>query len=121
KKTRKPCAKWTTEEETTFVEFLLSKCSSSGDGSNFKKPTFTVAAVHLKVKFLNALGVEKMCDVCQGKWTALKAAYNVVVDIKDTSGFTWSDEHGGGIVLKHDDVWDWYVKVCISPTSHVIG
>ncbi|KIL00022.1 hypothetical protein PAXRUDRAFT_130798 [Paxillus rubicundulus Ve08.2h10] len=80
KKTRKPCAKWTTEEETTFVEFLLSQCSSSGDGSNFKKPTFTVAAMHLKVKFPNASGAEKTCDVCQGKWTALKAAYNVVVD-----------------------------------------
>ncbi|KAF9218115.1 hypothetical protein BS17DRAFT_722228 [Gyrodon lividus] len=37
KKTRKPCAKWTTKEETIFVEFLLSQCSSSGNGSNFKK------------------------------------------------------------------------------------
>ncbi|KIK89808.1 hypothetical protein PAXRUDRAFT_831756 [Paxillus rubicundulus Ve08.2h10] len=83
------CAKWTTEEETTFIEFLLSQCSSSGNGSNFKKPTFTVAAMHLKVKFLNASGAEKTHDVCQGKWTALKAAYNAVVDIKNTLGFTW--------------------------------
>ncbi|KIK90715.1 hypothetical protein PAXRUDRAFT_151314 [Paxillus rubicundulus Ve08.2h10] len=118
KKTRKPCAKWTTEGETSFVEFLLSQCVSSGDGSNFKKPTFTASAMHLEVKFLNTSGAENMCDVCQGKWTALKAAYNAVVDIKNTLGFTWSDEHGGGIFLKHDDVWDWYAKVCIPPGSN---
>ncbi|KIK93870.1 hypothetical protein PAXRUDRAFT_144068, partial [Paxillus rubicundulus Ve08.2h10] len=102
------------------LEVLLSQCLSSDNGSNFKKPTFTVAAMHLKVKFPNTSGAEKMCAVCQGKWTALKAAYNAVVDIKNTSGFTWSDEHSGGIVLKHDDIWDWYIKVCISPISHVI-
>ncbi|KIK76215.1 hypothetical protein PAXRUDRAFT_170619, partial [Paxillus rubicundulus Ve08.2h10] len=39
----------------------------------------------------------------------LKAAYNAVVDIKNTLGFTWSDEHGGGILLKHNDVWDQYI------------
>ncbi|KIK77480.1 hypothetical protein PAXRUDRAFT_166703 [Paxillus rubicundulus Ve08.2h10] len=79
KKTRKPCAKWTTEEKNSFMEFLLSQCLSSGNGSNFKKHTFTVAAMHLKVKFPNTSGAEKMCDVCQGKWTAV--SHFVEVDI----------------------------------------
>lgn len=34
------------------------------------------------------------------------------MDIKNTSGFTWSDEYGAGIVKKNDDVWDRYSKVC---------
>jgi hypothetical protein len=81
KKTRKLCAKWTTEEETTFMEFLLSQCLPSDDGSNFKKPTFTAAAMHLKVKFPNASGAEKTCDVCQGKWTAVSHFVEVNISL----------------------------------------
>ncbi|KAG1805290.1 hypothetical protein EV424DRAFT_1304639, partial [Suillus variegatus] len=40
----------------------------------------------------------------------LKTLYNAVVDIKNTSGFTWSDDNGAGIALKDDDVWVRYIK-----------
>jgi hypothetical protein len=43
------------------------------------------------------------------------------MDIKNTSGFTWSDEYGAGIVIKNDDVWDRYVKVCTSVTTAAAG
>jgi hypothetical protein len=43
----------------------------------------------------------------------MKGLYNAVINIKNTSGFTWSDEHGAGIALKDDDVWTRYVKVSI--------
>ncbi|KIK73208.1 hypothetical protein PAXRUDRAFT_108730, partial [Paxillus rubicundulus Ve08.2h10] len=36
--------------------------------------------------------------------------YNAVIDIKNMSGFTWSDQNGAGIVLKNHDVWDRYAK-----------
>ncbi|KIK77789.1 hypothetical protein PAXRUDRAFT_776420 [Paxillus rubicundulus Ve08.2h10] len=35
-----------------------------------------------------------MGDGCRSEWTTLKAAYHAVVDIKNTSGFTWSDDQG---------------------------
>jgi hypothetical protein len=43
------------------------------------------------------------------------------MDIKNTSGFTWSDEYGAGIVIKNDNVWDQYVKVCTSVTTTAAG
>ncbi|KIJ10947.1 hypothetical protein PAXINDRAFT_85276, partial [Paxillus involutus ATCC 200175] len=109
KKSRKPSAKWTLDEETAFIDFLLSQFSASGDG-NPRKATFNEAATLLKKKFPKALGAEKTSDVCRSKWTALKAAYHAVMDIKDTSGFTWSDDQGVGVTLKHNDVWEQYLK-----------
>ncbi|KIJ14054.1 hypothetical protein PAXINDRAFT_79922, partial [Paxillus involutus ATCC 200175] len=109
KKSRKPSAKWTLDEETAFIDFLLSQFSASGDG-NPRKATFNEAATLLKKKFPKALGAEKTGDVCRSKWTALKAAYHAVVDIKNTSGFTWSDDQGVGVTLKHNDVWERYLK-----------
>ncbi|KAG2102321.1 hypothetical protein BD769DRAFT_1676650 [Suillus cothurnatus] len=106
---RKPAASWTPEEETVFVDFLLSQFSASGDG-NPKGATFTEAANLLKERFQNASGAEKTAGVCKNKWQSLKSAYSAVMDIKNTSGFTWSDEYGAGIVIKNDNVWDRYVK-----------
>jgi len=42
------------------------------------------------------------------------------MDIKNTSGFTWSDEYGAEIVQKNDDVWDQYVKVCTNSIATAI-
>ncbi|KAG1836262.1 hypothetical protein C8R48DRAFT_782988 [Suillus tomentosus] len=77
---RKAAAIWTKEEETSLLESLLNALSSSGDGG-FKAPAFNAATL-----------------------------YNAVVNIKNTSGFTWSDDNGAGIALKDDDVWVRYVK-----------
>ncbi|KAG2158080.1 uncharacterized protein EDB93DRAFT_1246566 [Suillus bovinus] len=100
---RKPAASWTSDEEAVFVDFLLSQFSASGDG-NFKTLTLTAAANLLKERFPNASGAEKTASVCKTKWQSLKSGYNAVLDIKNTSGFTWSDEYGVGIVTKDDDV-----------------
>ncbi|KAG2143510.1 uncharacterized protein EDB93DRAFT_1251923 [Suillus bovinus] len=106
---RKPAASWTSDEEAVCVDFLLSHFSASGDG-NFKTPTLTAAANLLKERFSNASGAEKTASVCKTKWQSLKSGYNAVLDIKNTSGFMWSDEYGVGIVTKDDDVWNWYIK-----------
>ncbi|KAG0698453.1 hypothetical protein DFH29DRAFT_810344 [Suillus ampliporus] len=117
---RKPPASWTPEEETVLVDFLLSQFSASGDG-NPKGTTFTDAASLLKERFPNASGAEKTASICRNKWKSLKAAYNAVIDIKNTSEFTWSDEYGAGIVRKNDDVWNWYTKVCTSVAAAAPG
>ncbi|KAG2130312.1 uncharacterized protein EDB93DRAFT_1108427 [Suillus bovinus] len=90
---RKAPAVWSKAEETAFLEFLLKALPSSGDGG-FKMPTFNQAATHLKEKFTQQRGAEKTGLVCKNKWTTLKKAYHSVIEIKCTSGFTWSDEHG---------------------------
>ncbi|KAG1831818.1 hypothetical protein EV424DRAFT_1342786 [Suillus variegatus] len=86
-------AVWSKADETTFLEFLLKALPSSGNG-NFKTTTFNQAAMHLKEKFTQQRGAEKTGVVCKNKWTAFKKAYHSVIEIKCTSGFTWSDEHG---------------------------
>ncbi|KAG1809208.1 hypothetical protein EV424DRAFT_1350097 [Suillus variegatus] len=106
---RKAAAIWTKEEETALLESLLGALSSSGDGG-FKAPAFNAAAEDLKKKFPDQRGSVKTGTVCKNKWTSLKTLYNAVVDIKNTSGFTWSDENGAGIALKDDDVWVRYIK-----------
>ncbi|KIK72659.1 hypothetical protein PAXRUDRAFT_21731 [Paxillus rubicundulus Ve08.2h10] len=109
KKSRKPSARWTLDEETAFIDFLLSQFLASGDG-NLGKATFNEAATLLKKKFPEALGAEKTGDVCKSKWIVLKAAYHAAVDIKNMSGFTWSDDQGAGVTLKHSDIWEQYLK-----------
>ena len=43
----------------------------------------------------------------------LKKQYEVVLDLKDTSGFTYSDKDGAGVTLARADTWTKFVKVCI--------
>ncbi|KIK75763.1 hypothetical protein PAXRUDRAFT_171791, partial [Paxillus rubicundulus Ve08.2h10] len=109
KQSQKSPTSWTEEEETFFIDFLISEVASSGDGG-FKKITFQEAAKHLKAKFLQQVGGEKTAASCQSKFQGLKKSYNVVIDIRNTSGFTWSDKNGAGIALKNNDVWDKYAR-----------
>ncbi|KAG2050459.1 hypothetical protein BDR06DRAFT_1023280 [Suillus hirtellus] len=102
-------AVWSKAEGTTFLEFLLKALPFSGDGG-FKTTTFNQAAIHLKEKFMQQRGAEKTGVVCKNKWTAFKKAYHSVIEIKCTSGFTWSDEHGAGIADRKDDVWARFTK-----------
>ncbi|KIK76976.1 hypothetical protein PAXRUDRAFT_72463, partial [Paxillus rubicundulus Ve08.2h10] len=101
----KPSARWTLDEETTFIDFLLSQFSASSDG-NPRKATFNEAATLLKKEFPEALDAKKTSDVCRSKWMVLKAAYHAVVDIRNMSGFTWSDDQRAGVTLKHSDIWE---------------
>ncbi|KAG0694189.1 hypothetical protein DFH29DRAFT_1006551 [Suillus ampliporus] len=82
---------------------------SSGDGG-FKTMTYNLASAHLKEKHKDQKGAEKTGTVCRNKYTAFKKAYYSVIDIKITSGFTWSNEQGAGISHRKDDVWARFVK-----------
>ncbi|KAG2119704.1 uncharacterized protein F5147DRAFT_647601 [Suillus discolor] len=86
-------AVWSKAEESIFLNFLLLALPSSGDGG-FKMATFNQASVDLKLKYPHQRGTEKTGVVCKNKFTALKKAYYTVVEIKCTSGFMLSNEHG---------------------------
>ncbi|KAG2356161.1 hypothetical protein BDR07DRAFT_1197725, partial [Suillus spraguei] len=96
-------------EEMTFLEFLVLVFPSSGDGG-FKMPTFNQASTHLNAKYPHQRGAEKSGIVCKNKWTVLKKSYQSIVEIKCTSGFTWSNEQGVGITDRKDDVWAHFTK-----------
>ncbi|KAG2359037.1 hypothetical protein BDR07DRAFT_1488694 [Suillus spraguei] len=66
-------------------------------------PTFNQAATNLKEKFKQQRGAEKTGAV-------FEKAYHSIIEIKCTSGFTWSDENGAGITDRKDDVWARFTK-----------
>ncbi|KAG1759426.1 hypothetical protein EDD22DRAFT_738670, partial [Suillus occidentalis] len=109
-RTRKVPAYWTQDEEATLLQYLLSHKAEAGDTASFQKTTWHGAATHINAAFPNQRGGEKTTGVCKTKWTNLKATYNAVINIKKTSGFSWSDEHGVGITDAHGDTWDKYIK-----------
>jgi len=43
----------------------------------------------------------------------MKKQYYAVLDLKDASGFTYSNKDGAGIMLPQEDVWTKYLKVRI--------
>jgi len=46
----------------------------------------------------------------------LKKHYEAVVDLKNASGFTYSDKDGARITLVQTNVWKRYIKVSIKHT-----
>ncbi|KIK76216.1 hypothetical protein PAXRUDRAFT_54057, partial [Paxillus rubicundulus Ve08.2h10] len=110
----KPAATWTEDEETAFFNFLLENKAGAGAGG-FKLATYNSAVIHLSEKFPMQTGGHKLAQSCKCKWTSLKKSYEAVVDIKNTSGFTWNDQIGAGIQSLSDDIWIKYCK------SHLAG
>ncbi|KAG1835121.1 hypothetical protein EV424DRAFT_1340879 [Suillus variegatus] len=53
---------------------------------------------------------EKLWSTCQTKWANLKTLYYVVLEIKNTSGFSWSDMDGAGITLEYESTWGSFVQ-----------
>ncbi|KAG2047077.1 hypothetical protein BDR06DRAFT_1000343 [Suillus hirtellus] len=105
----KQAAKWTTDKDTALIEYLRLHIPS--DGTNFKKQTWYGAAAHLKERFSEQLGGKKTQSSCQTRWTKLKSSYHAVVDIKNASGFAWSDIDGTGITLEYESTWTNFLKV----------
>ena len=42
----------------------------------------------------------------------MKRQYEAVIELKNASGFMWSNKDGVNISLKQKDVWNRYAKVC---------
>ncbi|KAI6099592.1 hypothetical protein F5141DRAFT_1010260, partial [Pisolithus sp. B1] len=128
--TRKIPARWSEEEECALVLYLQEQVPAAGDGLNFLEKHFNNAAQHLKTQFPNQCSGEKTGATCASKWTTicisylcatqgtdhilqLREEYFTVIDLKSTSGFTWSDEHGAGME-SCDPVWRDYLKVIVA-------
>ncbi|KAG2160043.1 uncharacterized protein EDB93DRAFT_1261280 [Suillus bovinus] len=109
-RTCKAPAHWTHEEEARFLQYLLTHKAQAGDTMSFKNTTFQAAADDINQSFPAQHGGAKTASVCKTKWTNLKDSYNAVINIKKTSGFSWSDELGAGITDAHGDIWEKYVK-----------
>jgi hypothetical protein len=106
--TRKPASVWTAAEEIALLDYLNEHLAEAGDGANFKKATFTQAAIHIAPLLKH--GPEKDFKACQNKWSALKKIYKIIVALQQVSGWHWSDEHGAGITVETASSWDAYVK-----------
>ncbi|KAG2057662.1 hypothetical protein BDR06DRAFT_994785 [Suillus hirtellus] len=96
----KQAAKWTTDKDTALIEYL--HLHIPGDETKFKKQTWHAAAAYLKERFPDQLGGEKTQSSCQTRWTKLKSYYHAVVNIKNASGFAWSDIDDAGITLEYE-------------------
>ncbi|KIM65147.1 hypothetical protein SCLCIDRAFT_52028, partial [Scleroderma citrinum Foug A] len=90
-------ANWLAEDTTTLLEFLLEELPKIGDG-NFKRSTWTTAASLISTKHKITKG------------GGLKKQYEAVLNLKDTSGFTYSDKDGAGVTLARADTWTKFVK-----------
>ncbi|KAF9060759.1 hypothetical protein BDP27DRAFT_1184160, partial [Rhodocollybia butyracea] len=102
-------AVWTEEELDTYLQFLFKHRSEMGDGSNFKKKTFSAAAEHMEQSG-RASGGEKDWEACRSKWQKVKKTYEVIGDIKAHTGWTWSNETGASITALNSDSWANFLK-----------
>jgi hypothetical protein len=121
-KPKEEWAVWSEEEVGTYLRFLFNHCSEMGDGSNFKKKTFSAAAEHMEQSG-RASGGEKDWEACRSKWQKVcvfqcsllimlqvKKTYEVIGDIKAHTGWTWSNETGASITVLNSDSWANFLK-----------
>ncbi|KAJ6559361.1 hypothetical protein DFH09DRAFT_875131, partial [Mycena vulgaris] len=93
----------------TFLEFLISKVASAGDGGNFKMSVFNASVA--VVNGVRTRGGLKTGKSCQGKYKALRKILAVIQHIKEhASGFTWVDGRGADINVGSASAWDTYVQ-----------
>jgi hypothetical protein len=129
-KTTKERARWTTEDETELLNFLIEHKSEAGDGLNFKKPTWTAAATHVNEIASsrgNSRGALKSSESCKAKYRAvsvpyhvsfikmtafwqLKSIFDVVDQVRSNSGWLWDDEKGADIRAEKVGCWEDYVR-----------
>jgi hypothetical protein len=62
-------AQWTLSDEKHLVEYLHEHRAASGDGANFKIPTFQAAAAVVEAS--RTIGGPKTAKACQNKWAAV--------------------------------------------------
>ena len=66
KKASEPKCEWTADEDERLILFLLSEIASAADGGNFKKVTWTAAAVQMAK--IPTKGPNKTAKACSSKY-----------------------------------------------------
>ena len=69
-------AHWNDKETNALLDVMYEHRAEAGDGSNFKKTTYTAAEAALKSASLLTSGPQKTAKWCKTKW-------NSVCSIKD--------------------------------------
>ncbi|THV03088.1 hypothetical protein K435DRAFT_652002 [Dendrothele bispora CBS 962.96] len=101
-------AKWTDTDITRFLDYLTEHHSKAGNGGNFTATIFKDAADHM-AQFDYEGGMKDM-KACRNKWGQLKGTCEVILEIKNQSGWTWSDDTGATIGVENSDLWEKFVK-----------
>ncbi|KAJ7504921.1 hypothetical protein B0H11DRAFT_1660568, partial [Mycena galericulata] len=102
---------WTDADVIAFLDFLISKIASAGDGGNYKMTTFNAAKDVLNK--IRTRGGLKTAKSCQGKYKALRKTFGIIENIRTnngSSGFTWTEAHGASIDVGTAAAWAEYVK-----------
>ncbi|KAG6874731.1 hypothetical protein C0992_006807 [Termitomyces sp. T32_za158] len=100
---------WTSEDEKKFLDLLLERKASAGDGGNFKETCFQEVSDILTA--LVTRGGPKTVKACQNKWSQLRKTFRVINAIKSVSGWTWNDETGANITPELESSWTAYIKI----------
>ncbi|KAF8957189.1 hypothetical protein BDZ97DRAFT_1763145 [Flammula alnicola] len=100
-------AHWSDADTTALIDFLWSQRATLGDGASFKSTVWTDAATKVNA-LTRTKGTDKTSSSCKNKWARLKEIYNIIVNIKAQSGFTWDDEKGADVKESTALVWKAY-------------
>ncbi|KAG2365163.1 hypothetical protein BDR07DRAFT_1262707, partial [Suillus spraguei] len=104
---------WQEFEEIALLEHLTNHLSAASNRLNFPKHMWKSTSKYANLCM--APPGSKTCSdepalSCKNKWGALKSAYHQVQFIKSTSGLTWSDVDGVGVLPESQSVWNELVK-----------
>ncbi|KAJ7737142.1 hypothetical protein DFH07DRAFT_699384, partial [Mycena maculata] len=95
---------WTNLDHITCLEFLIEHKAEAGDGRNFKIKTFYEVAI--VVNAVRSKGGPKTANACQTKYAALKKLYQLVLEIKNVSGWSWDEHRGVNVSPATQGTWD---------------
>jgi hypothetical protein len=65
-----PRCEWSEEDETRFIEFLVTKQAKAGDSATFKDSIFRAASEHMEET--RTKGGPKTFDRCRAKWSRVR-------------------------------------------------
>ncbi|KAG2029251.1 hypothetical protein BDR03DRAFT_1018666 [Suillus americanus] len=92
-----PVTRWTTEETSRLLEYLIAHRAEGGDGMGFKQTAFTGSSTHMQEPLdgvLNCVAGPSR-DSLSCKNNAKK--YTAIIAIKSQLGFSWDDDLGANI------------------------
>ncbi|KAH7904730.1 hypothetical protein BJ138DRAFT_1235411 [Hygrophoropsis aurantiaca] len=104
---KKGTCKWTEEDEAALIRYVAENKPKGGDGLNFPKSFFNAAADAMPKP---TIGLVKTGPACKTKFTKLRATYNIVLQITQRSGGSYSLERGADIQAADEVAWKSFVQ-----------
>ncbi|KAJ7032800.1 hypothetical protein C8F04DRAFT_1184750 [Mycena alexandri] len=101
-------AAWTRVDDRALLVFLVDEKAAAGDNGQFKAPTLRATAAALNL--IRSKGGPKTYQSCGQKYRQHRKFWALVDLIINTSGWTWSHEHGVTVDPSTQGAWDAFVK-----------